>query len=78
MQSLGVLASPRAGERYRPRKVVDFQQGKAMIVGSVEIGGPSQAGSIANGSQSTYPRLWYLEIANIWKEISYKKISGLS
>ena len=56
MQSLGVLASPRAGERYRPRKVVDFQQGKAMIVGSVEVGGPSQAGSIANGSQSTYPR----------------------
>lgn len=35
MQPLGLLTSPRAGEGYRPRKGVNFQQGKAVVVESV-------------------------------------------
>ena len=38
---------------YFPRSAVDSRQGKDVVYGSEEVGSTSQAGSIANGSQST-------------------------
>ena len=47
-----------------PRKVVDSRQGKAVVFGSQEVGSPSQAGSITNGSLSTpcYDKLKYKNV----------------
>lgn len=52
-QSPGLVASSRDDATYRPSRVVESQQFKAMVFGSEQDGNPSQAGSIAKGSQST-------------------------
>lgn len=55
--SLGLLAVlvayPRDGATYCHKKVVEPQQGKALVLGSEEVGSPSQEGSINSESQST-------------------------
>ena len=52
-QPPGLVASPRDDATYCPRRVVDSRQGKAVVFGSEVVGSLSQAGSIANRSQST-------------------------
>ena len=48
-QPLDLVAFPNNGPTYHPRSIVEL----AVVFGSQEVGCPSQADSVANGSQSS-------------------------
>ena len=48
----GLAGPPRNDATYYPKSDVESQKGKAVVLGSEEVGSPYHAGSIANGSQS--------------------------
>ena len=52
-QPLGLVVSPRDGERNCHRRVAESRQGNAVAAGYEEVGSPSPTCAAANGSQST-------------------------